>query len=141
MHSYREYIRFISKVIMPQNSRECWLWNGGIDDANGYGYLSLHNCKVYPHRFSYEHFNGKIPYKAVVHHKCGNRICVNPYHLETMLRGSHTSEHLFGREKLICKHGHEMTGDNVYIDPTYNNRQCRVCRRITRRKYWLKKGE
>jgi DNA-binding transcriptional regulator YiaG len=49
----------------------------------GYGQLTI-DGKTYPaHRIAYELWNEPIPNGLVVRHKCKNRHCVNPEHLET----------------------------------------------------------
>lgn len=78
---------FWSKVKIPYNFKDgCWEWVGRVN-INGYGYFSFRyipakTVSVYPHRLSYEYFYGSIPSGRVVRHKCGNKLCVSPYHLE-----------------------------------------------------------
>jgi len=42
---------------------------------------------------------------------------------ENVLRGNAS------RRKTVCKHGHQLTDDNVYTSPD-GERQCRTCRAI-----------
>jgi len=59
----------------------CWLYRGTIN-SNGYGRLRVGRKNIYAHVFSYQRTNGVIPKGMVVRHKCRNRNCVNPEHLE-----------------------------------------------------------
>lgn len=58
----------------------CWLWIG-YAHPNGYGLFSTEKKQKGAHRVSWECFNGKIPNKLSVLHKCDVRHCVNPDHL------------------------------------------------------------
>lgn len=63
----------------------CWNWTACIND-DGYGQRSRKNGNAVTtdkaHRLFYEQHNGPIPDGMVLDHKCRNRSCVNPDHLE-----------------------------------------------------------
>lgn len=54
----------------------CWFWRGAR--TSGYGKFR----GVRAHRLSYEIAKGPIPEDLMVRHLCGNKLCVNPNHLE-----------------------------------------------------------
>jgi hypothetical protein len=57
---------------------DCWEWQGATR-GSGYGVFR----KVSSHRFAYQAHRGDIPDGLMVRHMCGNKLCVNPAHLET----------------------------------------------------------
>lgn len=70
--------RFFAKV---NKTESCWFWTGVI--KKGYGRIKI-NCKRYPtHRVSWLLAGHTIPEGHLIRHKCRNRHCVNPEHLET----------------------------------------------------------
>ena len=71
--------RFWSKV---NKTSECWLWTGCCV-KNGYGYFRVEGKMMYAHRVSWLLADNTIPDGLIVRHKCRNKNCVNPEHLET----------------------------------------------------------
>lgn len=63
----------------------CWLWTGptsGEGRGGGYGRMSLDGQTVAVHIVMFTHFFGYVPGKKQIDHKCCNRLCCNPNHLE-----------------------------------------------------------
>ena len=90
--------RFWAKVDKTADSDGCWSWTGCR--WSGYGRISeggKYGKPLIAHRVSYELKNGEIPQGAEIHHKCHNKSCVNPDHLE--LVASH-AEHGLLHKKL-----------------------------------------
>ena len=63
----------------------CWLWTmADSGDGRGGGYprmkLNARTCAVHKVAFVNEH--GYVPGNKQIDHKCRNRLCVNPDHLE-----------------------------------------------------------
>lgn len=126
--------RFWKYVHKTQN---CWIWKGGIT-GQGYGAFWLDGRTIPAHRFSYEYLIGPIPEKMELDHKCRNRKCINPEHLEPVtskenkLRG--TSFSAVNAKKIFCVRGHRIN-DDVYIASS-GYRHCRKCSRIREREYY-----
>lgn len=74
--------RFWDKV-QPGHPDECWEWQGRAS-STGYGRIGEHGRLVYAHRLSFEMDRGPIPSGQVIDHKCRNRLCVNPSHLQAV---------------------------------------------------------
>ena len=65
----------------------CWNWTGptsGSGRGGGYGRMSLDGQTVAVHIVMFCNFFGFIPGKKQIDHKCNNRICCNPDHLEML---------------------------------------------------------
>jgi len=63
----------------------CMLWTGptsGSGRGGGYGRMCLDGQTVATHLVAYTHEHGFIPGKKQVDHKCNQRLCWNPAHLE-----------------------------------------------------------
>jgi hypothetical protein len=66
----------------------CWIWQGQVSNS-GYGRLKqVQDDKtvkmVSAHSASYRAFIDPIPEGCLVKQHCGNRLCINPDHLELM---------------------------------------------------------
>lgn len=75
--------RFWAKV---DKSGDCWTWTGSRS-STGYGNIgegAPSKRVLSAHRLSYEMANGKAPKGLVIDHKCHNRACVNPDHLQAV---------------------------------------------------------
>lgn len=66
---------FWSKVEI-NGSAMCWTWRGHT--VNGYGRFRGERA----HRYAYRLHKGEIPDGLMLRHLCGNKLCVNPDHLE-----------------------------------------------------------
>lgn len=76
---YTMEIRFLSHI---NKTDTCWLWTTSTF-RNGYGQFKLDGKNRRANRVAYELWRGEIPDGLVVRHKCLNKSCVNPDHLET----------------------------------------------------------
>lgn len=61
---------------------ECWEWKGA-KDRNGYGIYVDEDDREKAHRLAYMYGLKlcELPDKLEVVQRCGNKLCVNPYHL------------------------------------------------------------
>lgn len=66
----------------------CWMWLYKAN-SSGYGRVSVDGRRDYAHRVFYERKNGSVPAGHELHHRCGNRLCVNPEHLQPVRRPDH----------------------------------------------------
>jgi hypothetical protein len=71
--------RFWSKV---DKTETCWLWTGS-KRKDGYGRFKVNGQMQLPHRVAWILSGKTIPEGHVIRHKCLNKNCVNPEHLET----------------------------------------------------------
>lgn len=125
---------FIESMIDIIPDAGCWIWKGYLNHC---GYGTAHG-KVLAHRLAYSTFNGPIPPKLNVLHRCDVRCCVNPNHLflgnqlDNMgdaSRKGRLQNSCGNASKTHCKRGHEYTVGNTYKGKN-NSRQCIQCRKI-----------
>lgn len=127
--------RFWPKV-EKRGDDECWLWLA-TKTAKGYGSMSLDGAERRAHVLSYEFYIGPVPPGHEVHHRCLNKLCVNPGHLIALTPEQHQAEH----RTETCPHGHVFDEANTYSVPRTGARQCRECMRERQRaRYWRARG-
>jgi hypothetical protein len=61
----------------------CWVWQRSTS-FNGYGQLWYDGRTQRAHRVFYQLYVGPIPERLQIDHTCGNRLCVNPDHLDAV---------------------------------------------------------
>lgn len=123
--------RFMTKV-MPHPCG-CVVW-AATRNNKGYGwfYSNTAGRQVLAHRWSYEYFVGPIPDGLDLDHLCSTPYCVNPDHLEPVTHAENQRRmgaRRGGRYVTHCRHGHEYTPENSYVDPR-GKRLCRTCQRL-----------
>lgn len=93
----------------------CWNWMG-FADQKGFMRTRVGGKYCSPRYLFYAHFKGALPEgrRAVIAPTCGNRLCVNPDHLELRVRQTH------------CLRGHPLSGQNLYVRRN-GGHECRAC--------------
>ena len=107
--------RFFAKVTVTPSLEDCWPWCGYIFPDTGYGRFSVGRSFIFSHRFCYTVFHGPIAANLVVRHKCDNRRCVNPTHLETGTSQDNVRDRVIrGRSAVGSKNGRaKLTEEQV----------------------------
>jgi hypothetical protein len=121
----------------------CILYEG-TKNANGYGVLpwSVHGSRL-AHRAALATRLGRKVVGMVLH-SCDNPPCINPAHLREGSQAENIADAVArgrtrgGRyDQTHCKHGHELTAENVRVKTRhdgYSERLCLECRRINSQK-------
>lgn len=134
----------IEEHSIPEPNTGCWLWLDGL--VHGYGRCFVgDNHHDQAHRMSWRLANGPIPEGFEVHHKCRQRSCVNPAHLEALSYADHRAADfpngpINGNvKKTHCLRGHELSGRNLIMEPSRRaksgfSRRCRECQNLRKRK-------
>jgi hypothetical protein len=134
--SAKDVRRFMSKIEIGAG-QSCWEWLACT--SGGYGSFNIGYRHHLAHRVAYELFRGPIPPGMTIDHLCRNRACANPEHFEVVTRGENARRGVSANAaKTHCKHGHALTPENVYRQPTRNGRYCRTCRTIRRREVYVR---
>jgi hypothetical protein len=130
---------FLKKVDKTSSPDGCWLWKGK-PDYWGYGHISDETHDIWRvHIWSYAQFVGPIKPGTEIHHKCENKMCVNPDHLEQKTIHDHRVLHGEKKRRTVCSKGHELTGDNVRILHKRGGYIEEICKTCERERYMLKR--
>lgn len=147
----------IEENYTPEPNSGCWIWIASVSGPRSHQYpaICVNGKKQKAHRLSYELMRGPIPSGLFACHTCHNTYCVNPDHLyagtrqqntdDMMRAGRHFSQanpkalaalrqralsySKLKRAATLCKHGHPLSGENLYVSPTTGMRGCVTCRK------------
>lgn len=99
----------------------CIHWGGPLNKG-GYGVVGLNGTSVYAHRVAYIAAKGGIPPSMSVDHRCLDRSCVNPEHLEVVTHAEN------GRRAMG---GAAHARNHPDVPATHeSSRHCRECKRF-----------
>lgn len=89
----KDWVGFLQHVNTNsvKNEKSCWVWQGCID-KKGYGVLKINSKNYQLHRIVFEAANNIAVGIETVHHKCANRSCVNPEHLQKISNRENVAE-------------------------------------------------
>lgn len=126
-YTHSDIGRFLKKIILNPNlvfdGSPCWEWQGARD-TSGYGRFHWPGGH-YSHRFSYTYFIGELGPGLEVDHKCRNRRCQNPFHLQAV---THQKNMALARNvKTHCIRGHAFDANNTHFTQR-GDRVCKTCR-------------
>lgn len=121
--------RFWSKVAAGPSG--CWLWTASLTPHGGYGRFSMVGQRGRrAHRIAYKVLVESIPNGVELDHQCRVRRCVNPLHMQPVLRAEHAAKD--GNSlKTHCPAGHPYDKVNtIGIGGKRKGRRCATCHRI-----------
>lgn len=107
----------------------CHDWPGSTS-KKGYGKVYRGGRNWMAHVWYWTQRNGPVPAGLQLDHKCRNRRCCNPDHLEPVtnlenqLRGM--APNMIAHRENRCRRGHDLTPDNIYSNKN-GGRTCRTC--------------
>ncbi len=85
------------KLVSMGKPNDCWQWLGSINKRTGYGKKQWRGETWLAHRWVWTMLFGSIPKDMTINHKCSNRSCVNPHHMEVITQAEN------------CRHGSGAT--------------------------------
>lgn len=112
----------------------CWSWQRRLTPT-GYGTISIPRGRQAPlHRASWIIFRGPIPLGLMIDHKCQNRSCFNPWHLEPVtpeINYRRAAQPGLSRySDTNCRRGHPWTADTTFWEPLSAWGACIFIKRI-----------
>ena len=135
--------RFKSKVLDLGLESGCLIWLGGID-SNGYGnFTATPQLRLKAHRAAWLLEFGELPDPhLVLDHRCRNRWCVNPAHLEPVTYSVNSQRGLSNRrpDPALCAAGlHPWAGENIFYRKGSKYATCRACKNQRQREGYARR--
>ncbi len=105
----------------------CRVWQRSVQGGGYPSIISPWGPRISVHRLVYILRIGPISDALEVHHKCGNRRCCNPEHLQALSDIGHKrADPNWVGNRTHCKRGHPLSGDN--LSPAMLRRGIRRCK-------------
>ena len=118
--------RFKGLVDIGASPDDCWEWQGSVSKTTGYGKKQYMGTTWLAHRWVYMMLLGPIPDGLVINHRCSNRKCVNPHHLEVTdqagncRHGAGTKLSVDAVEEIKAARGSRKWGDGARLARKHN---------------------
>ena len=98
--------RFYAKVRKAEET-ECWLWTGSTwghprYKKHAYGQMRVGVKRISAHVISYIMAHGPIPEGCEIDHRCHNKLCVNPAHLDAVSHAENMQRMTARRKAVRC---------------------------------------
>lgn len=116
--------RFLRKVTKG-SPEQCWQWSGTVG-RGGYGLFTVRGpsggwLQLSAHRIAWVLSSGcRIPPGLTIDHKCRNRLCQNPAHMEVVTISENARR--ANPYRSVCRRGH-----NDFRMCNDGRRRCRTC--------------
>lgn len=109
----------------------CWPWQGYLHPS-GYGRVYAEGRAYQAHVLVYRLLVGPIPAGLELDHRCRNKQCCNPAHLEPV---THAENSRRGPRRPVaaCQNGHAY--DEANTARSGGRRVCRACSRVKTARY------
>jgi hypothetical protein len=125
------WTRFLAKIEVTES---CWNWHGAVNPRTGYGSFWFQGKNYSAHVVSCHLFFGTTlvrPRTEAIDHRCRNRMCVRPSHLNPTTMSVNILMALDrhrNKRKTECPKGHPYTVENTIIEMSPTGREWRRCR-------------
>lgn len=96
-------------------SKKCWIWKGPVS-STGYGNIGENGKQYTAHSYAYRASKGAIPKGKLVRHKCHNKLCCNPSHLELGTVKENYDDSKAAHEKADAKRRAKWSVDGIEYD-------------------------
>ncbi len=106
----------------------CWVWQGHVDKRDGYGLIWRGRTPVRAHGVVYASEVGPVPDGKVLGHRCLNRRCVRPGHIQPTSHADNLRFRTWSTRVRadLCEKKHDAS--SAMVTP-WGGRLCRICDR------------